>query len=68
MQWGHLIMGECRCAAASLWLGHAPSISLAIGPRHSILNILNDYCFIITTYGTIFVMSCQHFVRLVGFF
>ena len=26
-------MGECGCAAASLWLGHAPSIGLAIGPR-----------------------------------
>ena len=26
-------MGECRRAVASLWLGHVPSISLAIGPR-----------------------------------
>ena len=26
-------MGECGCAVASLWLGHAPSIGLAIGPR-----------------------------------
>ena len=34
VQWGHLIMGKHGCAAASLWLGHAPSISLAIGPRH----------------------------------
>ena len=34
-QWGCLIMGEHGCAAASLWLGHAPSIGLAIGPRHS---------------------------------
>ena len=28
-------MGECGCAVASLWLGHAPSIGLAIGPRHA---------------------------------
>ena len=34
VQWGHLIMGEHGCAVASLWLEHAPSISLAIGPRH----------------------------------
>ena len=34
-QWGHLIMGECRCAVALLWLEHVPSISLAIGPRQS---------------------------------
>ena len=27
-------MGERRRAAASLWLEHAPSIGLAIGPRH----------------------------------
>ena len=27
-------MGERGRAAASLWLGHAPSIGLAIGPRH----------------------------------
>ena len=27
-------MGEHGHAAASLWLEHAPSISLAIGPRH----------------------------------
>ena len=26
-------MGECSHAAASLWLEHAPSIGLAIGPR-----------------------------------
>ena len=26
-------MGEHRCAVASLWLGHTPSIGLAIGPR-----------------------------------
>ena len=36
MQWGCLIMGERRCAAALLWLGHVPSISLAIGPRHEV--------------------------------
>ena len=30
---GHLIMGERGCAVASLWLEHAPSIGLAIGPR-----------------------------------
>ena len=27
-------MGEQGCAAASLWLEHALSIGLAIGPRH----------------------------------
>ena len=26
-------MGERGCAVASLWLEHAPSIGLAIGPR-----------------------------------
>ena len=26
-------MGEHRHAVASLWLGHAPSIGLAVGPR-----------------------------------
>ena len=26
-------MGEHGCAVALLWLGHVPSISLAIGPR-----------------------------------
>ena len=31
---GCLIMGDCRHAAASLWLEHVPSIGLAIGPRH----------------------------------
>ena len=30
------IMGECGHAAASLWLEHAPSIGLAIGPRQRI--------------------------------
>ena len=30
---GHLIMGEHGCAAASLWLGHVPSIGLPIGSR-----------------------------------
>ena len=34
VQWGHLIMGEHRHAVALLWLEHAPSIGLAIGPRH----------------------------------
>ena len=34
VQWRHLIMGECRCAVALLWLEHVPSIGLAIGPRH----------------------------------
>ena len=29
-------MGECRRAVASLWLEHAPSIGLAIGPRHNL--------------------------------
>ena len=29
-----LILGGHGCAWALLWLGHAPSISHAIGPRH----------------------------------
>ena len=36
-------MGECRCAAAWLWLEHAPSISLAIGPRHYWSDILQNF-------------------------
>ena len=28
-------MGECRCAAALLWLRYVPNIGLAIGPRQS---------------------------------
>ena len=33
---GCLLMGEHGCAVASLWLEHAPSISLAIGPRQRV--------------------------------
>ena len=46
MQWGCLIMGERGCAAASLWLEHAPSIGLAIGPRqyhYHFKNLRNVY-------------------------
>ena len=32
-------MGEHGCAAASLWLEHAPSIGLAIGPRQMFYQI-----------------------------
>ena len=35
-------MGERRHAAALLWLGHAPSISLAIGPQTSLLLTKNS--------------------------
>ena len=31
----HHILGGHRCAWASLWLEHVPSIGHAIGPRHS---------------------------------
>ena len=37
---GHLIMGERGRAAASLWLEHAPSIGLAIGPRQLFLSFV----------------------------
>ena len=39
-------MGEHECAAASLWLEHAPSIGLAIGPRqkdHYLIEVSNEY-------------------------
>ena len=40
---GALIMGERGCAAASLWLEHAPSIGLAIGPRQVVWCIFDHW-------------------------
>ena len=46
-------MGECRCAAASLWLEHALSIGLAIGPRHSEYITLWDIARHIMSFSTV---------------
>ena len=48
-------MGECRHAAGLLWLEHAPSIGLAIGPRQKALHVYSRSSALISPYCSVIV-------------